>query len=130
MGLYDGPSDHFLQSGYSHRCVCGRLWYDSDGGPCHWECVDCGKMIDEDDSDDEGRCWDCHHEKCQGCGEDYEESYLKENDGFCEDCIYDLNLLKEWPDDELALHLADVEKFTCKQAIEKFEKRIKGLITS
>ena len=21
--------------GNAHRCQCGALWYDSDGGPCH-----------------------------------------------------------------------------------------------
>jgi len=33
--------------GHAHKCVCGRLWYDSDGQPCHRECEGCGRIIDE-----------------------------------------------------------------------------------
>lgn len=52
--------------GRIHRCVCGLPWWDSDGGPCHERCIDCG-VVDEQ-MDDEGRCEKCHHIKCPECG--------------------------------------------------------------
>lgn len=122
--MFSGPSDFFLTHGYSHRCICGEVWYDSDGGPCHVKCADCGEITD--DPDEEGNCPDCHAEDCPGCGDSYTELYLQEEGGLCENCKDELEMLKSWPDDELALHLEEAENFTCKQAIEQFEKRIKG----
>lgn len=62
MSLSSGPSDHFLQHGRSHRCECGRMWYDSDGGPCHETCNECEKLTDVEDLSN-GLCPDCINEK-------------------------------------------------------------------
>ena len=37
-----------VENGYSHQCVCGATWYDSDGIPCHVLCDTCGEMIDSE----------------------------------------------------------------------------------
>lgn len=39
----NGPSDFYILNGNSHHCVCGALWTDSDGGPCHTKCDTCGE---------------------------------------------------------------------------------------
>jgi len=61
--------------------VCGRFWFDSDGGPCHDVCGHCGKMYDVDD----GSQCDCTKEEglewCHFCGE-----YKKFSKGKCERC--------------------------------------------
>ncbi len=52
-----------IEHGNSHRCVCGRIWYDSDGEPCHTACIDCGVPIGDDD--DAYRCKACLEKKEQ-----------------------------------------------------------------
>lgn len=48
-----------IERGHSHTCACGRTYYDSDGQPCHEECVDCGKVFDIDEFDTDYRCRKC-----------------------------------------------------------------------
>lgn len=60
LGNY-GPSDFFLQHGYSHKCVCGGHWTDSDGGPCHAVCERCEAITDVDDMEN-GLCPKCQEE--------------------------------------------------------------------
>jgi hypothetical protein len=59
--MMQGPSDHFIMHGYRHKCVCGRFWYDSDGGPCHWPCKICEKLTVVDDMEDD-MCPKCQDE--------------------------------------------------------------------
>lgn len=41
-------------------CVCGEPWCESDGGPCHFVCDRCGKIVaNENSSDEEGLCREC-----------------------------------------------------------------------
>jgi hypothetical protein len=44
-----GPSDFFILNGYGHKCHCGEKWYDTDGGPCHYVCGFCGKLVDAEE---------------------------------------------------------------------------------
>lgn len=55
--------DNWVTSGYSHRCVCGSIWYDSDGGACHEECRKCGSIVDAGDLDDQEMCEACFLEE-------------------------------------------------------------------
>lgn len=40
-----------IESGNSHNCVCGAIFYDSDGGACHGICSgkNCNELISNDD---------------------------------------------------------------------------------
>jgi len=51
---YLASHDQYATFGYAHRCECGATWYDSDGGPCHERCVDCGELVSI--YDDTHRC--------------------------------------------------------------------------
>jgi hypothetical protein len=44
----NGPSDDFILNGAWHKCVCGAQYSDSDGGPCHWTCDNCGDIVDDE----------------------------------------------------------------------------------
>ena len=66
-------SDHFIVNGYSHTCCCGSNWYDSDGGPCHTECCQCGKPCEETFGKNDDLC-----EKCWGEIVQENEIYLEE----------------------------------------------------
>jgi hypothetical protein len=52
--------DNYILNGSWHKCVCGSSWSDSDGGPCHARCVECGTITDCDDIDFFGRCPKCY----------------------------------------------------------------------
>jgi hypothetical protein len=43
-----GPSDDYILNGEWHTCVCGARWSDSDGGPCHSKCDNCGDIVDDE----------------------------------------------------------------------------------
>jgi len=77
--------DDYIINGSWHKCVCGSHWSDSDGGPCHAECQDCEEVTDLDELDSDGRCPECHQEKCSVCKEDVKSNELK--DGKCSYCI-------------------------------------------
>jgi len=50
MNRNQGPSDFYILHGAPHRCACGQIYTDSDGGPCHGLCPRCEKnLISEDD---------------------------------------------------------------------------------
>lgn len=40
--------DRLITQGHSHRCVCGAIWTDSDGHPCHYRC-ECGRIVFDGD---------------------------------------------------------------------------------
>jgi hypothetical protein len=42
--------DHII-NGRWHKCCCGGRWSDSDGGPCHVECRECGKPTESEGPD-------------------------------------------------------------------------------
>ncbi len=46
-------------SGSYHRCVCGRPWSESDGGPCHIRCAECGCIYPAEEVDQDGICVAC-----------------------------------------------------------------------
>lgn len=56
--------DAMVLIGRSHVCVCGRTWYDSDGGPCHATCKKCGGEADPESV----ICEDCKDKGCDECG--------------------------------------------------------------
>ena len=74
-----------IETGYSHSCVCGRTWYDSDGGPCHIKCGGCDSLIDVEDADEDDRCEACAYVVCKGCHEKMEKNEINEA-GYCKDC--------------------------------------------
>lgn len=44
--------DDWRMHGETHRCDCGASYTDSDGGPCHFTCKECGDLVgDESESD-------------------------------------------------------------------------------
>ena len=67
-------SDDFIINGRWHKCQCGARWSDSDGGPCHWDCKECGGMIGEDD------CSKKDNELCQDCQVKKDEWEKEENE--------------------------------------------------
>lgn len=79
--------DNWRLNGNWHRCICGARWSDSDGGPCHVKCEDCGAVTHVDDLED-GCCEDCVPMECAGgCGEELprsSEDWLYED--VCKDC--------------------------------------------
>ena len=46
-----------------HRCECGELYYESDGGPCHVRCESCGELVESDEINDDGLCEKCEDKK-------------------------------------------------------------------
>jgi hypothetical protein len=58
------PSDDYLLHGEYHRCECGELWSDSDGGPCHTMC-ECGELTDNENGE------------CDACQGDFEQEALR-----------------------------------------------------
>lgn len=59
-------------SGRYHRCICGRPWSESDGGPCHERCAECGCIYPVEIVHD-GICEDCLTEKREGENADAEK---------------------------------------------------------
>ena len=51
--------DDWAVNGSWHKCVCGSRWSDSDGGPCHETCPQCGDYLCVEDFDG--------HEFCPAC---------------------------------------------------------------
>lgn len=87
--------DSWRMEGSTHRCCCGALWVDSDGGPCHKECVDCKEIFEPDELDEEERCPECHIVKCPVCGFSYSSDEVdrdslnskgKFKEGMCPEC--------------------------------------------
>ena len=91
-GRFRGPSDDYILNGNWHKCACGARWSDSDGGPCHVKCEDCGELIDSDEVNEDCLCPDCTPIPCSICG----EKYIKEDfviEGVCVDCCPDTDYL-------------------------------------
>lgn len=53
----------YIEQGRHYRCICGDTYYQSDPGPCHWQCQECGTIVDEGNADHE------FEDLCQECGD-------------------------------------------------------------
>ena len=70
----------------SHRCICGRVWYDPDAD-CHEECGICGDITPADDIDKDGLCAYCAEAwAAQVAAEEAEEQREEAELAELEDC--------------------------------------------
>jgi hypothetical protein len=65
--------------GDTNRCDCGRIYYDSDGGPCHQTCSYCGEIYGGDDCG-------CR-KQCSECGEWLDKEEFEEKSIVCMACV-------------------------------------------
>lgn len=83
-------------NGSYHRCICGRLYSDSDGGCCD-RCPLCDNIAPAEDIYNNGMCDNCakvnvdNEDRCVICGEEQEEDEFG-NDGVCLKCIEEKRL--------------------------------------
>lgn len=79
----------------------------------------------DDDSFMMELCDECFEKMtCPGCGLIKGDAIDKQF-GLCPQCLYEEGCAIDWPEDELALHLSEVQEFKNKDAIKLFEKRLK-----
>lgn len=90
--------DSWATSGYTYRCICGALWTDSDGGPCHGECKNCKEVVESEELS-AGLCSDCDSLKCKSCGELMEPEYI--TDKLCNACREELHEVKKASNEHL-----------------------------
>jgi predicted nucleic acid-binding Zn-ribbon protein len=58
--------DRMITMGYPHKCVCGAVWYDADGWPCHEQCDCCGEWVFYGELEESGSCAECVRDAIDG----------------------------------------------------------------